>query len=244
MEKNKKEMDYFEVSRNFEVSKTRMLENSERKAWRIAYSSIFLACLSSVAIVGLTPLKKVVPFIIRVDNATGIVDVVETIQDSKTNYDEAISKYFIRQYLRYREGYAPDQQLESEFYNNVGLMSSPTEQAKYADYFSPNFNKNSPLVLYGNHGRINTIIKSISFVDADKKIALVRFIKEVQDGRDKKETHLAATITFKYVSGAIDESARAINPLGFQVTEYRVDIDSENELTPASKLTTAPAARK
>lgn len=237
----KQEVDYFENSRNFENSKTRNLEKSERKAWYIAYCSLTLASLAIVAIVGLTPLKKVEPFVIRVDNATGIVDVVQTMHDSKTNYDEAISKYWVRQYIRYREGYSPDRQLKEEYYRNVGFMSSPVEQQKYFEYFNPNTNKNSPLNIYGNHGRITTIIKSISFVDADKKVALVRFIKEINDGRDVKQTHLAATITFKYISGSIEESIRAINPLGFQVTEYRVDADSDNDLTPAKLNLTPPS---
>jgi type IV secretion system protein VirB8 len=233
---NKDKTDYFENSRNFENSKTNMLKNSTRRAWYIAYGCLTLSVLSVVAVVGLTPLKKVVPFVVRVDNATGIVDVVETMRNSKTNYDEVVSKYFVRQYIRFREGYSPDQQIKEEYYRNVGFMSSQAEQQKYFEYFNPSTNKNSPLNLYGNHGRINTIIKSISFVDADKKVALVRFIREINDGRDVKQTHLAATVTFKYLDGAgIEESIRAINPLGFQVTEYRVDADSDSDLTP-SKL--------
>lgn len=239
--KQSKEESYFENSQRFEVSKTKALQNSERKAWRIAYGSMFLACLSTIAIVGLTPLKKSVPFVIRVDSATGIVDVVETMQDSKTNYDEAVSKYFIRQYLRYREGYSPDKELKEEYYRNVGFMSSQQEQAKYLEFFNPNTNPTAPINVLGNHGRITTVVKSISFVDANKKVALVRFVKHVQDGNDKKDISLAATITFKYLSGAIENSIRAINPLGFHVTEYRVDVDSENDNNPLNKLTAYPA---
>lgn len=227
--------DYFENSRNFENSKTAILQQSTRRAWYIAYGSLTLATLSVIAVVGLTPLKKVVPFVVRVDNATGIVDVVQTMKDSKTNYDEAVSKYFVRQFIKFREGYSPDKQVREEHYRNIGFMSSQAEQQKYFDYFNPNTNKNSPLNLYGNHGRINTIIKSISFVDTDKKVALVRFIREIDDGRETKQTHYAATVTFDYVDSGIEESVRAINPLGFQVKEYRVDADSDSDLTSNTK---------
>jgi type IV secretion system protein VirB8 len=63
-------------------------------------------------------------------------------------------------------------------------------------------------------------------------------------GSDKPESsHWAATITFKYSNAPMKENDRAINPLGFQVTEYRNDPDAFTTETtstpPASAPTTA-----
>jgi type IV secretion system protein VirB8 len=63
-------------------------------------------------------------------------------------------------------------------------------------------------------------------------------------GSDKPESsHWAATITFKYSNAPMKEKDRAINPLGFQVTEYRNDPDAfttdPTSTPPASAPTTA-----
>ena len=79
----------------------------------------------------LTPLKTVKPYVIRVDNATGIVDTIDALKDGKTMYDEVINRYFIQLYVRYREGYS--RELAAEYYGNVGLMSATQEQQRYAE---------------------------------------------------------------------------------------------------------------
>jgi type IV secretion system protein VirB8 len=217
---------YFEDSQNWEVSKARLLMNSERKAWRVVavLSVITISAVCAVAL--LTPLKRTEPFVIRVDNSTGIVDLVETITDGKTNYSEEINKYFLNQFVRFREGYSNE--LKEEYYRNVGYMSNHEEQQRFFEYFNPQ-NPLSPLNVYGDRGKITTTVKSISFIKPN--VALVRFVKEVHESREVKKSHWAATITFEYVNGAIADSVRVVNPLGFQVTDYRVDADAIEEIS-------------
>ena len=74
----------------------------------MATASGTVAFASVMAVAMLTPLKTVEPYVIRVDNSTGIVDVVESLRDGETNYDEAINKYFTQWYVRYREGYSKE----------------------------------------------------------------------------------------------------------------------------------------
>ena len=57
-------------------------------------------------------------------------------------------------------------------------------------------------------------------------MALVRYIKEVERGNEKIQTHWAATVIFKYTTSPMSEKDRSINPLGFQVLEYRNDPDA------------------
>jgi type IV secretion system protein VirB8 len=220
-----KDKDYFKDSQGWEVSKARLLMNSERKAWRIVAVLSFITIAAVGAVAGLTPLKRTEPYVIRVDNSTGIVDVVKTVTDGRTNYAEEINKYFLSQFIRYREGYTNE--LKEEYYRNVGYMSNREEQQRFYEYFNPQ-NPQSPLNLYADKGKINTTIKSISFIKDN--VALVRYVKEINEGREIKKTHWAATITFEYVSGAIADSVREINPLGFQVTDYRVDADAVEEI--------------
>ena len=204
---------YLAEARSWETDKLRALAKSRKVAWIIAAVAISFAFLSVAALVLLTPLKTVQPYVIRVDNSTGAVDIVSALRNGKTNYDESMNKYFTQWYVRWREGYSKD--LAPEYYRNVGLMSGNDEQAKYARFFNPR-NPLSPLV----H------IKSTSFISPN--IALVRYSKEVgQSGIASETTHWAATVVFKYVGAPMSEHDREVNPLGFQVMEYRNDPDSQ-----------------
>ncbi len=125
---------YLQEARSWETDKVRAAERSKRTAWIIAGASGIMAFSSVLAGAMLTPLKRVEPYVIRVDNSTGIVDVVNALQDGKSNYDEAVNKYFCQWYVRYREGYSKD--LAEEYYYNVGIMSAGQEQQRFYDYFN------------------------------------------------------------------------------------------------------------
>lgn len=231
--------NYLKEARTWETDKVQEMEKSQKIAWRVATASGTVAFASVMAVAMLTPLKTVEPYVIRVDNSTGIVDVVESLRDGETNYDEAINKYFTQWYVRYREGYSKE--LAEDYYSYVGILSAGPEQLKYYDFFNPK-NKLSPLTVYGEYAKVKIRIKSTSLINPN--VALVRYVKDVMRGSDKPESsHWAATITFKYSNAPMKEKDRAINPLGFQVTEYRNDPDAFTTDTtstpPASAPTTA-----
>ena len=51
------------------------------------------AVASSSAVVILTPLKQVEPFVVRVDNTTGVVDVVPVYAGGAA-HEESVTRYF------------------------------------------------------------------------------------------------------------------------------------------------------
>ncbi|CAM5532342.1 virB8 family protein [Thauera mechernichensis] len=226
--------NYLKEARTWETDKVREIEKSRKAAWWVAIGSGVTAIASVFAVSAMMPLKTVEPYVIRVDNSTGIVDVVEALTDGKTNYDEAMNKYFVQWYVRYREGYSKE--LAEDYYYNVGLMSSTTEQQKYFQFFNPK-NPLSPLAVYGDYAKVKIGIKSTSFINPT--VALVRYTKEIERGLDKPIiTHWAATVTFRYTKAPMAEKDRGINPLGFQVVEYRNDPDA---LAPAATPVAAVA---
>lgn len=228
--------NYLAEARSWETDKVRSLEKSRKQAWIVAISAGIFAFLSVAALAMLTPFKTAVPYVIRVDNATGSVDVVNALVDGRTNYDEAMNKYHTQWYVRWREGYS--KHLINEYYRNVGLMSSREEQSKYGQFISPR-NPDSPLNVYGSEGATVTIsIKSTSFIKED--VALVRYTKEVNKDSSRTISHWAATIVFRYSGTPMSEQDRAINPLGFQVVEYRNDPDQEITEKPLPPKLTAP----
>ncbi len=230
--------NYLNEARTWETDRIEAIETSRKIAWRVAAVAGAVAFAAVFAVASLAPLKRVDPFVIRVDNTTGIVDVVAAMKDGKTNYDEAMNKYFTQWYVRYREGYSKE--LAPDYYTNVGIMSVNLEQQKYFEFFNPK-NPLSPINLYGPYAKVKVRIKSTSFIKPH--IALVRYTKEIERGLDKPQvTHWAATITFKYSGAPMAEKDRAINPLGFQVVEYRNDPDAlAPEATPQPKPDDMPA---
>jgi type IV secretion system protein VirB8 len=214
---------YLREAQSWETNRLVQAEKSKKLAWIIAAAASGLAFVSVIAIVGLTPLKQTELRIVRVNETTGTVDILNEIPNAKTTYDETINRYFAGQYLRFREGYS--RKLADEYYTSVGIMSAGAEQRRYGEWFNPK-NPQSPLNLYGENARAKVHIKGYSFLKKD--VVLVRYWKEVERGASEKPviTHWAATIVFKYSGAPMAEKDREINPLGFQVTEYRNDPDT------------------
>ena len=67
---------YFQEAASWDRDRTAMNERSVRIAWRIAIGACALTVMAITALMLLMPLKRVEPFVIRIDNSTGIVDVV------------------------------------------------------------------------------------------------------------------------------------------------------------------------
>ncbi|TKB23476.1 virB8 family protein [Desulfopila sp. IMCC35006] len=215
---------YLGEAQGWEIDKIIELKKSRKIAWWISAIAICMAFLSTLAVTVLTPLKTVQPYVIRVDNTSGIVEVIDSLKNGKTMYEEVINRYFAQLYVRYREGYS--RELASEYYTNVGLMSAGQEQQKFANYFNPK-NPSSPLNEYGEYKKVSVKIFGTTFIKPE--IALVRYAKLVEERGSSKvqSTHYTATIIFKYIGKTnMSEENRAINPLGFQVVEYRNDPDS------------------
>ena len=78
---------YFEKARRFDQDRMMQIERSNRIAWAIAIASSIVAGVAVFAVAGLTPLKTVEPFVVRVDNSTGIVDVVSALTSTAGTYD-------------------------------------------------------------------------------------------------------------------------------------------------------------
>lgn len=231
---------YLHEAKSWETDRLLDAEKSKKRAWVLAILSGGIAFAAVIALAGLTPLKQTELKVIRVDNATGNVDVVTEIPNAKTNYSEAVNKYFAQLYIRYREAYSRD--LAEEYYSDVGIMSGSAEQRRYGDFFTPK-NPLSPLNVYGTTTHVKVRIKSVSFIKDN--VALVRYTKEVERSASERPavTHWAATLVFRYSGAPLSEADRAVNPLGFQVTEYRNDPDAAiSESAPAIVGQAPPAS--
>lgn len=176
--------------------------------------------LGSIAIIGyLTPLKSVEPFVIQVEEKTGITQVVNPLTASEISANEALKSYFVLNYIKARENY--DIEYLQRNYELVRLMSSPEEWGTFFMSMQAN-NPESPINKYGRH-TIRTIkVKSISYLDPNT--AQVRLLI-TEDGKNRgtKQLHMISLIRFEFANLELTIEERYTNPLGFRVISYRID---------------------
>ncbi|AYG95631.1 virB8 family protein [Brevundimonas naejangsanensis] len=211
---------YFAEARRWDQDRLASALGSRRLAWTAAGVAALLATASCLAVVALTPLKTSEPFVIRVDQSTGVVDVVRGLSADRgpVRYEEAVSKYFLARYVRAREGYL-DPAAEDAF-RTVSILSAPAEQTRWADFYRGS-NPRSPQNLYGPDGEATIAIRAISFIN--EEVAHVRFRRTVRHARQAVESDWIATIAFTWTRAPMTEADRLRNPLGFQVLSYRAD---------------------
>jgi type IV secretion system protein VirB8 len=214
---------YFDKARRFDQDRLIQVERSARVAWFVACCAGIVAAVSVFAIAGLTPLKTVEPFVVRVDNSTGIVDVVSALTSTAGTYDEAVTKYFAARYVRAREGYVWSETEEN--FNTVALLSTQPEQTRFATIYRGS-NPESPQNVYGRGATSRINVVSISLINAN--VASVRYMRTITRGDDVRITHWVATLTFSYVNAPMSSTDRLVNPLGFAVSEYRADPEAIN----------------
>lgn len=191
-----------------------------RIAWVVAALCLLLTLASVVAVAALTPLKTVEPIFVRVDSATGAVDVLHRIDEEVgLGRQDLLDKGYLARYIRAREGYFfPTVQ---EQYRRVMLMSVGQARESYLQDFAQD-NPNAPVNRYRDDKSVEIAIKSISFLK--QGLAQVRYVTALSDGEKTRRRHWISTIAYEYEpDAAIPLSVLADNALGFAVTNYRTD---------------------
>jgi type IV secretion system protein VirB8 len=168
------------------------------------------------------PLKTVKPFVIRVDNATGVVDVVPEYE-ARGSEQELVNRYFLTHYVGLRERYF--YAFAESDYQEIGAFHSPQLNQEWVELWNAN-NPQSPVNLYKDGTTVRVQVKSVSFFQRANglhDLAQVRFTKFARAGGAGPEqaTHWIASIQYAYVKPSDDPKDRATNPLGFRVVDYR-----------------------
>jgi len=77
------------------------------------------------------------------------------------------------------------------------------------------------LKVYAGGGTVNIRILNVSFLAPN--IASVRYEKTIRANDAVTRSMWLATVTFRYSNAAMSEDDRLVNPIGFEVTDYRND---------------------
>lgn len=191
----------------------------------IALASLFLALVSGAIILFMLPQKTVMPFLIQVDESSGHTKIIEQNSLDTISADESLRRYFVIKFLNAREGY--DASLLKETSNEVRLLSERAIFRRYWNEVINPQNKQSLYVQLGANGLRQVEIKSVQFLDpgrAQVRLSILSSNKKRQE--EPKVEHFIALVTFEFLNLNLKLDEMAVNPLGFQVQEYRLDRDA------------------
>jgi type IV secretion system protein VirB8 len=235
-----RELDgYFAEAASWDRDRVAMQRRSARLAWVVAGAG-WLAALALVATLAiLMPLKRVEPFVIRVDNASGMVDVVPVYVGHEP-MPEAVSRYFLTHYVTVCERFNFPT-AESDYVECGAFHTPQRNQIWYAAWAKTN--PNSPLNLYRDGTSVEARVTSVSFFtrsDGMADLAQVRYVKakRAAGSAEEQRTYYIASIRYAFAAPPSDPEMRRWNPLGFKVVDFRTEAES----LPPGERAAAPAS--
>lgn len=232
---------YFAEADRWETDRTASLARTARAAWAVAATAIGTTVLAAAALLMLTPLKRVDPFVVRVDSSTGIVDVVPTYTGAE-ELPETVIRHLVSEYVTQRERYVAA--IAEADYDQIGAYHSASMNQAWAALWART-NPESPLNRYADGSSVRTQVQSVTFlrhVHGVPDLVQVRFLSAVQRGAASEElSHYVATLQVAFSPPSSDVRLRGLNPLGFKVLEYRREPEAvEAAPAPASASGAAP----
>jgi type IV secretion system protein VirB8 len=216
---------FVQAAEAFEKSRIDDLEKSRALAWRI---SIISTAITAFAVVGIVLSfllhREPEATILRVDNATGNVEVLTSIRNPQKSYDDVVNRYWVANYVKICERY--DWYSISVDYDMCTLMSSSDVGKQYSAKVK---DKNAPLAVLKDTGKLDVKVVSISFLD--ENTASVRFTSQKLNAAGENNDNAPlqqwiATVVFEYDAALMTDQQRLVNPLGFKVLSYQINAET------------------
>ena len=183
------------------------------------------AIASSAALMLLMPLKRVEPYVVRVDNTTGVVDVVPLYTGHAT-LGEAVTRYFLTHYITVCERF--DYAMARERLRGVRRIQLRRSATRRFMPGGTEPTRSSPLNVHKDGSSETVRIESVSFFKRGSgaaDLAQVRFarIERRGDGAPGTVSHWIASIEYRYGEPPDDPRTRGWNPLGFEVLDLGIE---------------------
>jgi len=195
-------------------------QKSQRRTFRLILFLLLLLGISIGTWMICLPLKRIEPYLIRVDSTSGRVDVIPTITPSES-LPQSVTRHLIQEYVQQRERYIPA--LAAADYVQVGALQTSELNDQWAHEWQRS-NPQSPLNRYNAGHQVTAEINSVTFLkETPPYLVQVRFTltEKDQTGNSLSLRNYLATLKAVYQGVASDSAVRSMNPLGFKVIEYR-----------------------
>jgi type IV secretion system protein VirB8 len=218
--------EYYREAASWDADRVAQAQRSSRRAWQVAGAGWVCALAAALSLALLMPLKRVDPFLVRVDNTTGVVDVVPVYTGERA-VEQTVTRYFLAHYITICERFNFST-AESDYEECGAFHAAQRNQAWYA-LWNPN-NPNSPLNIHKDGSTVRAQVEAVSFFQRSSGVtdlAQVRYLKAERQGggTDERVTHWIATIQYAYTTPSKDPRVRRWNPLGFKVVELTAEAE-------------------
>lgn len=156
--------------------------------------------------------KSLEPYVIEVEDKSGIATVVDQLTAQNFTGDQVIRKYFINSFVHAASGYEP--RTYKQDVDKVRLFSIPGIYGEFRNRINARD--------LGTDSRIDVRIKSIQFTDGNN--AQIRIAKQTNiQGVDPSIVDQVISMGFYFSPDMqLSMEERLINPLGFQVNKYMI----------------------
>ena len=197
---------------------------SQRNRWMVvAVLALIMAVVAMGTVVALLPLKEVKPFVVMVDRTTGAAEKIVQVRPVSLAEQEAVRQAELVSYVTDRETYdiADNQTRIPE------VLTRSRDQARSSLVaLWTKGNENYPPEIYKTRSRL--LVKIVSITLLTETTAQVRFRKTLEsEGERPVERDFVATVGFVF-EPRVERNLEDVwkNPLGFVVTNYRVDAET------------------
>lgn len=218
MDNSEAEAEYFGLAETWDMELYGKLQRDRLIAFVVAGVASAIAVLSLLAVMFLTPLKTVEPYMIMVDKTTGHSEAVRKLVYSETSpltERESFVLAEINKYVLTRHTYDPFDTNRRMI--TMQMTTSADEIRRYRREVADDRESMS------STARRFVNIKSV-VPDLASKTAQVRFSTTIENANGGGRTqHWIATLKYNFVDLNMPMKYRHLNPLGFIVTSYRVD---------------------
>jgi type IV secretion system protein VirB8 len=194
--------------------------------------SVLMVIISSIMVGNVSSTFKIQPFVIEVEDKTGITNIVNPLSRQELTTNEVLNRYFIMRYIKARESYNFET-YKYNYFTVVRLLSKPDVYGRFKRFID----SGDSLIQYTNRAAVDVVFRSIQFFppagegpNANDQRATVRFTVlsdsvALKGGTDGK-LHKILSLTFRYEQTEMNEDERSENPLGFFITSYVWDIEN------------------
>ena len=215
--------DYYAHAGSWANERTQSIYASRKIAWFVALIATTIAVLEALALVFMMPLKTVVPLTLLVDKQTGFVQAIDPSQPQKIAPQKALTQAFLVQYVEAREGF--DIAIVQSQFKKVSLWSAGATKNRYVSMMQA-ANPESPLATLPRSTILDVKVRSVSQLSDNN--ALVRFAitRRDQNGAQQPTQNWVAVIKYRYSNAPMAVEDRYVNPMGFEVTDYRKDAET------------------
>jgi len=228
---------YFREAAGWDIDRAALTVQRARIAWGVAVAGWMCGLMACVALVVLMPLKTVEPYVIRVDNSTGIVDIVP-MYAGHASIGETVARYLLTHYVTVCEGFSFA--TAERDYEECGAYHTAQRNQEWYTLWNQT-NPSSPLNVNKDGSVVRVQVTAVTFfrkVSGLSELAQVRYLKARRSpGGAEQLTHWIATIEYAWAGPSRDPKSRQWNPLGWRVTDFHTEPETPSDAAPATPHT-------